>query len=288
MKTILVPTSGSETDRAVFATAIAAARPFGAHLEFLHICLTPGEAAPFVPHVDFARGAALHSAMRHIEVDQERRLATARRHFKELCENHSIPILETPERALGLTATWEEALDAPLERIVQRARHCDLVVLGRHSRPDGLPREFIESVLVEIGRPVLLAPSCAPEHVTGTVVVCWKETPEAARALSAALPLLAKSKRVVILSIEDPKKTSLQDGVDVVRHLAWHGVVAEARCVPSDGRTTAEQIETLASEYSADLLVMGGYGHGRVQELIFGGCTQHFLEHGERPILLMH
>jgi nucleotide-binding universal stress UspA family protein len=137
MKTILVPTSGSETDRAVFATALAAARPLGAHLEFLHICLSPGEAAPFVPHVDFARGAALRSAMRHIEVDQERRLATARSHFKELCEKQSIAIHQTPERATGLTATWEEALDAPLNRIMQRARHCDLVVLGRRSRPDG-------------------------------------------------------------------------------------------------------------------------------------------------------
>ena len=288
MKTILVPTSGSETDKAVFATALAAARPLGAHLEFLHICLSAGEAASFVPHVDFARGAALRAAMRRIEVDQERRLATARHHFKELCEKQSIAIHGAPEGATGLTATWEEALDAPLDRIVQRTRHCDLVVLGRPLRPDGLPREFIESVLVKTGRPVLLAPSRPPEHVIGTVVVCWKETPEAARALSAALPLLAKSKRVVILSIGESKGTSLKDGIDVIRHLAWHGLVAEARCVPSDGRTTAEQIETLASEYPADLLVMGGYGHGRMQEMIFGGCTQHFLEHGDRPVLLMH
>ena len=70
MKAIVVLAAGSKTDEAVLAIALAAARPLGAHLEFLHICVSPGETALLVPHVDFAQGAATRAAMRHLEVEQ--------------------------------------------------------------------------------------------------------------------------------------------------------------------------------------------------------------------------
>jgi nucleotide-binding universal stress UspA family protein len=168
------------------------------------------------------------------------------------------------------------------------ARHCDLVVLGRAARADGLPRDLVELILVGSGRPILLAPPRPVGRIAGTALVCWKETAEAARALAAALPLLVKSSRVIVLSVEEGEGTSLQHGVAVVRYLAWHGVGAEARWLPTDGRAIAEQIDAAAADYGADLMVMGGYGHGRMRELIFGGCTQRFLERAARPVLLMH
>lgn len=67
MKTILVLRRGSETDEAVFDIALAAARPFGAPLEFLRIWISPGQAAAFTPHVDFAMGAALSGALSRLQ-----------------------------------------------------------------------------------------------------------------------------------------------------------------------------------------------------------------------------
>jgi nucleotide-binding universal stress UspA family protein len=288
MKTILVPAAGSDTDPAVFATALAAAQPLGAHLEFLHLRLQPGDAAAFIPHVEFAQGAALRAAMHHLETDQERRSTLGRRHFQQFCEDRGVALREAPMDDDVLSATWREASGGGLERLMRHARHSDLVVLGRASRADGLPRDFVELVLLGSGRPVLLAPARPVERLTGTVLVCWNETPEAARALAAAVPLLAKSRHVIVLSVGGRHESSLENGVDLARQLAWHGISAEARWMPSDGRAIAEQIDAAASEYGCDLQVMGGYGRGRMRELVFGGCTQRFLERAERPVFLMH
>jgi nucleotide-binding universal stress UspA family protein len=286
--TIFVPAAGSETDEAVFSIALAAARALDAHLEFLHVCLSPSEAARFVPHIDFAQGGALRAAMNKLKVDQDVRLSRARQRFKKLCETQTIAVRDTPGGGAGVSAIWEEALGDPVERMLRHARYCDLTVLGRPSRVDGLPRELIELVLVGSGRPLLLAPPRSFESITGTAVVCWKETAEAARALAAALPLLARSRRVIALTVEERNGLSRDDAAAIVRYLAWHGVPAEAQWLSTDKRSAGEQIEAFASDHNADLVVMGGYGHGRTRELVFGGCTQHFLERADRPIFLMH
>jgi len=288
MKTILVPTAGSAIDQVVFATALAAARPLGANLDFMHLRLNPGEASAFIPHVAFVPAAALRGAMHDIDVEQQRRSASAREHFQRFCQEHGIVPREAPVCGEGLSANWRETLDGGLERMMVHARHSDLVVLGRPSRANGLPQELIELVLLGSGRPVLLAPSHPVERLTGTALVCWRETPEAARALAAAVPLLAKSQRVIVLSVGDRTETSREHGADVARQLAWHGVPAEARWLASDGRAIAEQIDAFAADCASDLLVMGGYGHGRMRELVFGGCTQRFIDQADRPVFLMH
>lgn len=287
MKTILVPVGGGETDHAVFATALAAARPLGAHLEFLHIRVTPGHAAVYAPHVDFAQGGALRDAISRLDVEAERRSRAAARHFRHFCEQQGLVITDTPSRTRSMSAAWREESDDALERLTYRARHNDLVVVGRASRADGLPPDLIERILLDCGRPVLIAPARAPETLAGTILVCWKETAEAARALTAALPLLAHSKRVVVVSVEGAK-ASLAGALDIAQQLRWHGITAEATCVTGDAQPTGELLQSAARNYDADLLVMGGYGFSRMRELVFGGCTQFFIDHAERPVFLVH
>src|SRR6185312_438165 len=149
-----------------------------------------------------------------------------------------------------------------------RARHNDLVVLGRAPRANGLPPDLIERMLLDCGRPVLIAPARAPHSVAETILVCWKETAEAARALTAALPLLSHGKRVVVVSVEEAK-ASLAGAFDIAEQLRWHGIAAEATCVTGEGQPTGELLQSAARHYDADLLVMGGYGFSRVREIIF-------------------
>jgi nucleotide-binding universal stress UspA family protein len=288
MKTILVPAAGSESDDAVFATALAAARPLGAHLEFLHVRLSASEAALAFPHVDFARGAALRAALQHVEADQERRAILAQRHVQQFCTEHDLPLREMPGRDGGASAAWHEAQGCGFERIMRHARRNDLVVLGRASRADGLPQDLVEIILLGSGRPVLLASQRPVKRVAGTTLVCWKETAEATHALAAAIPLLAKSDRVIVLAVAERKEAPESEEASVVRHLAWHGIAAEAHAMPWDGRAVSEKIDAVMNQYGVDLLVMGGYGHARTRELLFGGCTQRFLDHADRPVFLMH
>ena len=288
MKTILVLTGSSETDSVVFETALAAAQPLGAHLEFLHIRISPGQAAEFTPRVDFARGVALRDALDRLKATGERRSASASRHFQEFCERQAIEIAQTPSPAHGVTASWCEEQDDAVERILLHARHNDLVILARPSRPNGLPPALIELLLVRCGRPLLVAPPRPRQSLTGTVLVCWKETAAAARALGAALPLLSKSKRVVTVGVEEAAGGSLDGLRDLARQLAWHGIAAEISWKEAEAGSAAAQLEADGDRYDADLLVMGGYGHSGAREIVFGGCTQHFLEAAGRPVLLMH
>ena len=287
MKTILVLTGGSETDASVFATAFTAARPLEAHLDFLHIRVSPGRAAGFRPHLEYAQGAALRDALQALQAEATARSAAAALHFRQFCEEQAIVLAGAPGGS-RVSASWCEELDDSVEQTLEHARHHDLIVLGRPSRANGLPPTLIELLLLRCGRPLLLAPPRAPDAITGTALVCWKESPAAARALGAALPLLEKSRQVVIVGVEEPGAPSVDGLREVARQLAWHGISARVGWMPAKGREIAERLDAAGAEFSADLMVMGAYGHGPVRERIFGGCTQHFIDHAERPVLLMH
>jgi len=288
MKKILVAASGGASDSVVFATAHEAARTLGAHLEFYHLRLSPGEAARYTPHVAFARGAGLRHALQELQVEDEARSAAARSGFAAFCAQFNIPTAAHPTGDRGVTASLREESGEAAEQLARAARHNDLIVLGRHTHADGLPPDYIEHVLLRSGRPVLVAPAQRPVTVTGTIMVCWKETPEAARAVAAALPLLANSRHVVIANVHERAHAPASGISDVARHLAWHGIDADIRRLDGSGGPASERLAAAARECAADLVVLGAYGHSRTRELFFGGCTQHFLEDAPHAVLLMH
>jgi len=257
MKTILVPVGGSATDQVVFETALAAARPLAAHLEFLHIHVGAGEAALHTPHVAFARGAALRNALNDLAQQGEGRAATAAHNVREFCARSNIDILDKPRVSKAVTARFRQEEGDALERLTFHARHNDLVVMGRASKSDGLPEDRIESLLMACGRPLLIASSSAPKSLLGTVMICWKECPDAARAVLAAMPLLSKAQRVVLASIKEAADPAGEGVAEIVRQLQWHGIDADARILSSDGRSTAELLAGSARDLWCRLA-----GHG--------------------------
>jgi len=287
MKTILVPASGSVVDGVVFQTALLAARPFNAHLEFMHIRIDAADAARHMPNVGFARGRAVANALDQLCMETEQRSATAEHHVREFCRRNAIELATGPG-VDQVTASWRQECDDPMQCLMLRARHNDLIVAARQNGPDGLPDDFLERLLLRSGRPLLLAGSSAPRRLTGTVMMCWKECAEAARALSAAMPLLSKSDRVVFVTVPEAGHGEADAVRDVVRKMAWHGIHASVQVIASNGRSVADALRAAAESCGADLVVMGGYGHRRIREVLFGGCTQSALEAGERPVLVMH
>lgn len=286
MKKILVAASGGAIDSVVFATALAAARPFDAHLEFLHLRVSLGEAARHTPHVAFTRGAGLRHALQELRGEDEARSIAAQSAFAAFCAQFNIPIVTGPGGYRGVTATLREESGEAAEHLASAARHSDLVVLGRHSHADGFPPDFIDHVLLRSGRPVLLASAKRPSTLINTIMVCWKETPEAARAVTAALPLLATGRHVVIANVHE---ANTANGLgEVVRHLAWHGVEADVRRLDGGSSSPGERLAAAARECAADLVVLGAYGHSRARQLFFGGCTRHFLEDAAHAVLFMH
>ena len=288
MKNILVLAGGGDTDETVFATAFAAAQPLGAHLEFYHVQVEPGAAAAWEPHGEFVSGAAMREMTRRLQTDSVMRTAVARDHFEQFCALHRIVVTDQPQCNGAISASWREEIGDAERRMIFCARHYDLVVVGRRTGPNGLPPNLIERILLGSGRPLLIAPPRPPSLLLGTVMVCWKETAEAARAVAAAMPLLANAERVVLAGVKE-HDTSLADGLaDLSRQLSWHGVSARVEFMSSVAVPAGTMLMATARSHHADLLVMGGYGHSPMREIIFGGFTQSVLESADIAVFIMH
>jgi nucleotide-binding universal stress UspA family protein len=145
-----------------------------------------------------------------------------------------------------------------------------------------------EAAVLETGRPVLLVPTTNHTDPTqGKVVVAWNGSPEAFRAVTAAMPILVKASEVIVFtSSEGNIEASMAD--DLVTYLKWHG--AKASVLKSDGKSNSveDALLTAVKKAKASLLVMGAYTHSRFRELLFGGVTRHVFKHATTPVLMAH
>lgn len=288
IKTILVPASGSATDHPVFATALAAARALTAHLDFYHVRLSEGQAAVGAPHFDFCAGAGVPAALHALTAQVGRLSEAASGHVKSFCREYAVEICDAPRHALSVSASMLEEQDHARDRLLFQARHSDLMVLGRPSHTDYLPRLLIEDLLMGCGRPILIAPDRSPKSLTGTVVVGWKETTQSARALAAAYPFLERAETVILLHIIEGGVGICEALADLAQRLKWHGICVETRSVASSSRRLTDEVSRVAADLHADLLVIGAYGHRPVREDVFGGVTRSVLDQAEVPVLMMH
>src|ERR1035441_9796033 len=131
IKTILVPVSGSETDRVVLSAAWAIAQPLQAHLEFLHLRLKPEEAAARSPYVDISRSRATLDALRQLALEQANLSASAANYVRQFCLEHGIAFRDTRSGTAGLSADCLEDSGPGAARLLFHARHSDLTMLGR-------------------------------------------------------------------------------------------------------------------------------------------------------------
>lgn len=288
IKTILVPTSGSSTDDSVFTTALALARPLAAHLGFYHVRLTTGEAASQAPHAAFCVGSGLTPALAYLHEEEDLLAATAAAHFKDFCKSHSVAVRSAPGFAETVSASWCEEIDSPASRLMFHARHSDLIVLARPHHIDYMPSRLIEDLLIGSGRPIVIAPDSAPKGSIDTIVVGWKETPEAARALTAALPLLERAKKVVLVSVTEGGSVMPQTLKHLAWQLAWHGIAAEPCVIEAKASEAATALSRTAADIHADLLVIGGYGHRPLREFVLGGVTQSLIKNAKLPVFILH
>ncbi|MDQ7957030.1 MAG: universal stress protein [Pseudomonadota bacterium] len=184
---------------------------------------------------------------------------------------------------------WEHLVGQGPWGFIRRAFYADLLVLGQPDPDeplDGrLPADFLSSVLMESGRPALVLPYVAGPlpDIGRTVLVAWKETAEAARALAAAWPWLARAAAVHVVSYGDGAAQALGR---VQALMAAHGVSAKVHDGGVDEADAGERLLSLAADLDAGLLVMGCYGHSRAREWMFGGVTRTLLASTTVPLLM--
>jgi nucleotide-binding universal stress UspA family protein len=288
IKSILVPATGGGTDNVVFASALAVARAFDAHLYFLHVRV---DAAAMAASMAFdGSGAAMITGLvDRIENEANQREERSRQLFERFCERERVATADapTPASQFSLSAQWLCEGGDEAHWVVEHGRSADLLVIGRPRGDQGVPVDTIERALLGSGRPLLIPPAIGVAALPETVVIGWKAAPEAARAVTAAMPFLHIAKQILILTVAEEHGASDDESARLMTTLHWHGLNASTRHVHPEQAGAADTLLAVAGEHRA-LLVMGAYGHSRMRELIFGGFTRHILRGAAVPVLMMH
>ncbi len=193
------------------------------------------------------------------------------------------------------TVTSETAVDQIGSEIAMQCRYTDLTVVGQTdpSDPPMGGRHLTEYVMLASGRPALIVPYSGTGHTLAgsRAMVAWDASREATRALHDALPILRGARQVDLVAVNPPRRGQRQGPTparDVALHLARHQVPVEVHTLEPGEVGTADTILGKIGEYGSDLLVMGGYGHGYMRELVLGGVTRNVLEKMTVPVLMSH
>ncbi|MBC7861274.1 MAG: universal stress protein [Burkholderiaceae bacterium] len=203
---------------------------------------------------------------------------------------------EALARGLGVASIETRLVDDDAAGgISVQARYCDLVVVGQTDLRDpspAVPPDFPEYVLMHCGRPLLIVPHAggAP-FAADKILVAWDASMEATHAVGGALPLLRRAGRVdLVVFNPDPHSEQAhgaQPGADIALYLARHGIAVEVTQQHTEADIGAALLAKAAA-LSSDLIVMGGYGHSRLREIVLGGTTRSVLDAAAVPVLMAH
>ena len=196
----------------------------------------------------------------------------------------------------GLRVSIEAAvtqIGAITELVAQRARFADLVVLARPYGADhtGEAEAVVEAAMFEGRAPVLVLPETGLTHpAPKRVVVAWNQGREAMAAVRAALPMLKQADQVMVTVVDPPVHGPERSdpGGMLCQMLVRHGVRAEVTVLARTLPRISDVLLRHVRDMSADLLVMGAYGHSRFRQAILGGATRNMLEQSTVPVLMAH
>jgi nucleotide-binding universal stress UspA family protein len=298
IKSILAPLSGNRADASVLTESLNVARRSGGHIDALRIVPDPQVLRTEAAQVEIGMSAAIADMLGAFENYHAERTRKARAHFDDFCKRAGIGSADGGSKNNGspgpVTAALRERIGDVTADIIAESRFHDLTVLaGGPERPEWLSVECLSAIIVASGRPVLLAPADARERTLGTIAVAWKSTPESARAVAAALPLLARAEHVHVLGANDDGTSAdamecLDCSEAMTNYLRRHRVKANCHFVIPAGRKVPDAVIEQARKLGADLLVMGGYGHSRTREYILGGFTRRVLDGVTLPVFVVH
>jgi nucleotide-binding universal stress UspA family protein len=278
LKDILVHLDGTAQSAVRLDVASGLARQHSAHLTGLHV-IDPILNDPML----YGDASGLAVLIDQVRSDAREAAGVLEAKFRERL------------RAEGIAGEWRLAEGRTADAVMLHARYADLAVLGQQD-PDN-PRAsgwgaVIEQTLFASGRPLLIVPYAGRFEAIGrNVLIGWSATREAARAVNDALPLIAAADNATVLAI-DPRGGLEGHGevpaADIALHLARHGIKVTAAHTESAGVSPGDVLLDYAADNGMDLLVIGGYGHSRVRELVMGGVTRTILQRMTIPVLMSH
>jgi nucleotide-binding universal stress UspA family protein len=271
MKSLFVPVLGTQSDHHALTAARSLAARFGATVDCVHVRLD----------INGALALATRETTWRIEKEENERSATAHAEFDRVFGPGSVG--GAPQS--GVKAQWSEVVGYPSDEYAYHGRMHDVVVVAR----ERLLPEHCGQMVMETGRPVIVACARPVQTIGETVLVAWNNSPESAKALTAAMPVLTRAKKVILAASPPPviDEENARQSLEQLRALlSLHAIQPEIRLLTKGDEANA--LKETAYEANCDLVVMGAYGHSRLREYLFGGVTREFLRECEIPVMLLH
>ena len=236
-------------------------------------------AAEFSPPLYFTSGEQAQKLLDHGRAAIKSRLGELESEFRAAIQNRVTEV------------EWRCAEDFPSRYIVQQARASDIIVVGEAGRgtiADPFVQVSPSDLVMQAGRPLLVVSDTCNWLDLRSVLIAWKDTTEARRAVADALPLLRKATDLTVVEIVEEqanRPAALSRVKDVAAWLSRHGVNASEQ-VPEECGEAGALLEKIASEVGAGVIVAGAYGHSRLREWILGGVTRRLVNPSNRCSLL--
>lgn len=225
-------------------------------------------AEPFLAMPTDGDGNAFTEAMRNQVEEIEERLKALKSQFDDLTQDSN-------------RTTWRGTVGDPTRLLALYARAADLLVVGPAGNSAKSRLRTIDpgELILSAGRPVLFATDGYRPMTAENILVAWKDSREARRAVVDSMPFLIGARQVLVASIEeDDRAATRESAADVLRFLMKHGVKARSQIMEVGHADPAEALLQTSVEIGADLIVAGGYGHSRLREWAFGGVTRSLMQ----------
>lgn len=278
LKYILCPVTGGEEDAPALAAALRLGAQFQAHVRALFIRSSVTAAIPYLG--EGLTGNVIESIVLAASRASDESLTAAKAHVDAALVSAGLS-----DQMLSIRV-GEGVVE---DEVAAASRLADLVVYARDPADAAFPdRSLAEHTLLGARRPILIAPPGPLSTIGDHVAILWDGGTPAASAFIAALPLIERAKAVEVITMTSDDETAPALLDDLNDALAIRGLTATMRAVDHASSRDGAHLLAAAMETGADLIVMGGYGHSRLRQLVFGGVTRHMLRHVTVPVLMAH
>jgi nucleotide-binding universal stress UspA family protein len=283
---ILASLTGLPGDRAALETALALATIEGGHIDALHVRLGLMDIAE-ISAVLPGHGAPLVATSSELLRNENRLAGAAKAVLDETCERHGIILAQDAPGFVQRSASWLCVESTALYETADRAGAYDIAVVAREMQ---LYCGRIADIVMRSGRPVVIAPAKPSSVIGRSIAIAWRPGAQASRALAAAAPFLGKAEKINLIAVPErdgDREKLLKAGEEFVGAMA-RTKTGVSLLVTDPSGYVADTLRGAAYKLDADLLIMGAYGHSRLEETILGGVTKAMLATCDIPVLMFH
>lgn len=284
IRKILVSLSGADSDGPTVGMAMTLAKTFGGQVVGLFVRPDPREALPYLGEA--VSGQIVEQLIEATQAGSDSLSANARSALEKAAAAANVPVVDVSSAAKLPSARFVDVVGSRDDAVIEASRLSDLVVFSE-SDNDKVGGSALEAALKTADRPVLIVPDASCTSVGTRVAIGWDRSQEAAQAVIAAVPFLVNAEQIKVFCIGEHARDKSPRS-RLTDYLALHGVTAEIELVEGGGKPDGEILIDEARKMSADLLVMGGYGHIPWRKLLVSSTTEYVQSHAAIPILMAH